>query len=200
MDLGDKTKIILILVGLALMVYLIIKTMLAIRNKKTDGGIMGILGAADSLPTVLKKVEAFDENAYVYEIFKAVFVSIGLVDDWSIDVGWDKILFKKKKSNSVNGVWKPDSSITLRVEYEFVGDIFTIKKVILTDELERRDFRCYSDKLSESEILIIYNAYSDSVDKSNEASKEVVDRSLLNIRNIIGKAADREDKLNKILG
>lgn len=183
MDLRFFFIFLSVLIGLVISIVIIINKSKSSRLKSIDD---------NGTPLVLKRIESFDDNKYVHGVFKSVISSIRLEDGWTSEVSWDRILFKKKPTSGAGG-------ITLKVNYDIVSDIFHIKKVTLTDEFERRDFTCSVDDLVNDEILTIYKHYSNSIEAENNDRKAIIDRSLSNIRSVIGKSADRDDKINKIL-
>lgn len=147
----------------------------------------------------LVEIKEFDDDEYVREVFNSVFYSIQC-DDWTKDISYDKIKFSKKKQTDRYN----SKSVTIEFDYRFDSDkdykkrIFTIKDVKLIDG-------SYTSFHFKGELPIdikkfLYDNYSDWVNKRNSQEKEKVDKSLANIKDVLGKASERGAKLDELLG
>lgn len=147
----------------------------------------------------LVEIGEFNTAEYVDSIFDTVFYSIQN-DNWVSEISWDKISFSKHKMESRYD----KKSISIAFTYKFEEDrdrkrIFTIEDVILKDESNIKSFT-YRDKTPEDVKIFIYKIYSDWITDKNQKEKERVDKSLENIKSVLGKASERGAKLDELLG
>lgn len=144
----------------------------------------------------LVEIKEFDDDAYVSDVFNSVFYSIQC-DDWDREITYDKITFSKKKQlDRFNA-----KSVSIEFEYKFedyTKRIFTIKDIKLRDGSYTSFY--FKDKLPLDIKKFLYNIYSDWVNERNKKEKEKVDKSLENIKDVLGKASERGAKLDELLG
>lgn len=146
------------------------------------------------------EVKEFDSDAYVDDIFSSVFYSIQN-DNWKIELNWEKIIFSKEKVESQYN----RKLVIITFTYRFEEDrnerkrTFIIKDIVLEDKADHKTFT-YKSTISDDVKIFIYKIYSDWVNESNAKKKEKTDKSLLNIKSVLGKASERGAKLDEILG
>jgi hypothetical protein len=147
----------------------------------------------------LVEIKEFDDDEYVREVFNSVFYSIQC-DDWSKDISYDKIKFSKKKQTDRYN----SKSVTIEFDYRFDSDkdykkrIFTIKDVKLIDGSYTSFY--FKGSLPIEVKKFLYDVYSEWINERNSKEKEKVDKSLENIKDILGKASERGAKLDELLG
>jgi hypothetical protein len=140
------------------------------------------------------EIMSFDKDEYIKEVFNSVFYSIQF-EDWEKEISYTKISFSKK--NPGNGF--RDEKISIEFRYHFEEKIFTINDTKLIDDKSFNTFN-YKNKLPIDIKKFLYEIYSNWVNERNFKEKEGIDKSLKNIKNILGKASERGSKLDKLLG
>lgn len=145
------------------------------------------------------EIKEFDDDEYVREVFNSVFYSVQC-DDWSKDISYDKIKFSKKKQTDRYN----SKSVTIEFDYRFDSDkdykkrIFTIKDVKLIDGSYISFY--FKGVLPIEVKKFLYDIYSEWINERNSKEKEKVDKSLENIKDVLGKASERGAKLDELLG
>jgi hypothetical protein len=147
------------------------------------------------------EISSFNVDNYVDETFRSAFHSIQF-DEWSYSFTYDKISFTKKRKRDSN---YRDSEVEITFIYEFKDmsskkKKFTFKKVEMKDDSSYTTYTFNVDDLSSDIRSFVYKVYSQEINSKNNKEKAKVDLALSNIKSIIGKASDRDEKLDKLLG
>lgn len=148
----------------------------------------------------LVEIKEFDDDEYVGDVFSSVFYSIQC-DDWSREITYDKITFSRKKQfDKYNS-----KTISIEFEYRFESDkdykkrVFTIKDIKLRDTGGYTSFS-YKGTPRNDIKKFIYDIYAEWVNDKNKKEKEKVDKTLENIKEVLGKSSERGAKLDELLG
>jgi len=142
----------------------------------------------------------FDSDEYVNDIFNTVFYSIQ-TDNWDKEISWDHITLTKSKK--VTQYKTKEVSIVFKYEFESKvrgGRIFVISDIFLKDKSGNIFTYKKTKYLSKEVVEFIYGVYSDDIIKKNLDKKDHVDKTLVDIKDVLGKSSERAAKLDELLG
>lgn len=192
---------------LFLFVALYIHKMLKWQKEKNNSTTTSAIPEKES-PKIKEKeeiefleIKEFDDDEYVAEVFNTIFYSIQTDDDWVSDFTYDTIKFTKNKQ------FDRFNSKTISIEFEYKFDYldkeykkrtFVIKDIKLKDGSYSTFY--FKDQLPIDVKKFLYDKYSYWTNEKNSKAKEKVDKSLKNIREVLGKASERGAKLDELLG
>ncbi len=129
-------------------------------------------------------IEQFNESSYMSEIFLDAIQSIRNEEGWT---------FQTNKNSEMSFT---KERLDLKVTFD---DSRAFRITSISMHIGYRSFHFYS-KLKESEYRFFYEKYADTINSTNSAKKERIDRDLSEIRSILGKSSSRDRKIDSILG
>ena len=143
-----------------------------------------------------KRVERFDSEEYIKDSFSNVLHDIkndieGGFNTWDLKIDYSKIQFEKIIQRSQ---WDK-SRITLKIDFTDY-DEFEIKRIELDTSVKSFSIK----DINSDYYKFIYDCYVKYINEKNIKEKEIVDKSLSDINEIIGKDNLRDMKLDQILG
>jgi len=136
-------------------------------------------------------VNKFDAEEHISDAINTIFTDIkNSQDEWTIDVNYDEITIKKRKLSENYVIGKINIKI-IYVETNF----FSIKSIELSTNIKSYRLK----KLKKEHYELIYNIYKRNIEMKNQANKDLADKSLEEIYNLIGKDTLRDIKIDNIL-
>ncbi len=151
------------------------------------------------------EIEPFNGDDYVNEVFNTVFYSIQN-DNWKKEIKYDKIVFSKEKDGNVT-LHRNIPSISVTFSYKFRSKDYdsNSKKLFIIDSIQLSNGGSYTHFSYKKDIpndvnLFIYKTYSDWINKENEEKRKNIDKDLLNMKSVLGKASTRGSKIDELLG
>ena len=157
---------------------------------------------------VLVELSDFDSDEYVNDLFNSVFHSIQVDTEWKREISYDKIVFKKEKM--VSSYHKKDISLTFSYRFEHVNRdkpsgileprTITIHDIELRDGSSSYSRFNFKGQLSNEVKSFIYSVYALWKNKANAKLRAEADKSMADIKSVLGKSVERDEKLDKLLG
>ncbi len=130
-----------------------------------------------------ENIEKFNESSYMSEVFLDAIQSIRNEEGWTFQTNKSEMSFTKER-------------LDLKVIFE---DSHAFRITSISMHIGYKSFY-FSSKLKESEYRFFYEKYADTINSTNSAKKERIDRDLSEIRSILGKSSSRDRKIDSILG
>jgi hypothetical protein len=136
-------------------------------------------------------VNKFDAEEHISDAINTIFTDIkNSQDEWTIDVNYDEITIKKRKLSENYAIGKINIKI-IYVETNF----FSIKSIELSTSIKSYRLK----KLKKEHYELIYNIYKRNIEMKNQANKDLADKSLEEIYDLIGKDTLRDIKIDNLL-
>ena len=137
----------------------------------------------------------FDEGEYTSKYFSIAEHSILTDNDWNCSLDYREILFYKRESK------RSDSpQLTMKIDYHTENGLFKVRSSRLSSSrgTYSTDYTI-SGELSKELITLAYKKYVEWVNRKNEEKKLEIDKKLETFQSVLGKAAERDMKLDELL-
>lgn len=163
-------------------------------KKKKEAATVGKVEVINE--ELMVEIDGFDEDEYTSKYFSIADHSISSsTNEWSTFLDYREISFSKKEND------RHDSpQLTMKIEYSTEKGLFKVTRARLISSRGSyiSDYSIHGNPSKEL-VTTSYKKYVEWVNKKNEEKRAEIDSKLKTFQVVLGKAAERDMKLDELL-